>query len=230
MATAQEILNLTILAEMCRSSLAQKEMTIEVIHSLNSYEARLAAIGKSENHKVISTSHHDFTPDDAFGVIIQHKGEDIGGVAARLLRLGTTSLSDYWRNSSRRLYGEGEVDMIGRITRAADQIRGRVVYEGELYISSEYRGHQVNLTAVMFYLHVLSVLTWKPDWLYGFIRMRHVSKVGKYGFSGFHVGAQEWLQEAERRNSDECLVTLEPSSLHDAIAHYIREPHFFTDL
>lgn len=227
MQNAADANDLIQLVSLCRDRLRSDGMGFEVISDLDEYERAMSEIGKEENYPMASTSMHDMTTEDAMGVLIRRGDDLIGGVASRLMHLGGDGLARHLQKSARRYYGGNRREMVHGVCSGADDVRGRAVYEGELFLAEGWRGRAVNLPAVMHFVHAISALTWSPDWIYAFIRHHHASKAAQYGFSGFYVAAQHWTHLGERRNHDECLLTLRPRDLVEAARFYTSHPASF---
>lgn len=214
------------LAALSLSRMAQQGGSIRAAFDMRAFEEAMEAIGKPYRHPMISSEWHDFASDDAFGLMLVQDGQHIGGVAARVLDLGRDSLAEHWEASYRRLY-PGVADPIRARVSAASEMRGRLVYQGELWVHPEWRGGAVNLSAAMYYLHVLSALKWRPDWIYGFVRIEGIRFVPSYGFTHQHVAAHRWLREVEGRGDNECLVSLTFRELCESAEYFTRNPKNF---
>lgn len=219
--------NIVQLTHICLSGLLVGGFEIEVTTSIEDFEERLACAEKLPNHPMISPSWHDFSPTEVFALVFRVDGQDIGGVAARFIDLGESSLADHWARSYKRLYGgmlETPVHNFSSIPR--NEISGRIVYLGELFLKQEFRDRSLNWRAVFHYLFSLCFLRWRPDWIYGFVRQKDVldGKASRYGFTRQHVGPQEWITSKPRRSSSEYLVAVPRRDFHDAAAFYARNP------
>lgn len=211
------------LAYLARARTEACGIALEVTSDLREFERELAAIGKPENYPMISPQWHDFATGDALGLMLQSNGKTIGGVAARFLDLGSDSLADHWESSYRRLY-PGQGDPIKSRVSAAKSMRGRLVYEGELFLQKDWRNAAIELPAAIHYMHVLCALKWRPAWLYAFIRNDGMWCAPWYGWAHQHLAAHSWLREVERRSDRECLVSVSYEELCERAEYLISSP------
>lgn len=216
------------LAALALSRVERSKISMEVTSDLGAFEVELASAGKPENYPMISPKWHDFASGDALGLILQAHGETIGGVAARFLDLGEDSLADHWESSYRRFYPGCDDPVKSRVA-AAQKMRGRMVYEGELFLRKDWRGEQVNLPAITHYVHVLCALKWKPDWLYAFMRNDGLWCAPWYGWHHQHLAAHRWLRKVERRSDRESLVSVRYSELCERAEYLAANPDELPD-
>ena len=197
------------LASMLLWEVQDRGFNIEPVQSIDDFEGRVTALGKPENHPMLSPRWHDFLHSDAFGLILRSDGRDVGGVAARFTDLRDESLADYWARTYRRAYGSGAscpVRSPAPIVR--NQMSGKIVYVGEMFIIPDMRGMKHLSALLVRYLQVLSAITWRPDWIYGFVRDADAQrgKANQYGFSIQIPVAQIWAVDRPDRSSGEHLV------------------------
>lgn len=216
------------LASLALSKIENGGFAMRFSRDLREFEKEMAAIGKPENYPMISPEWHDFASGDAVGLLLKNEGNVVGGVAARFLNLGSDSLAEHWHQSYRRLY-PGSVDPVESRVSAAKTMRGRLVYEGELYLHPDWRGARVNLPAVSHYMHVLCALKWKPDWIYAFMRIEGLGCAPWYGWTHQHLAAQRWLRGVERRSDKECLVSVTYDELCERAEYLVQNSDQFPD-
>ncbi len=222
----QEI-DLTKIAALSLRRLGEEGFGLSCEADLRLFEESMEELGKRENYPMISAAWHDLSSSDAFGLLINRAGQGpVGGVAARHLNLGRDSLQEHWESSYARLY-PGDVPPISGGAAIASRMRGRIVYLGELFLCEEWRGGRVNLPAVMHCLHALVALKWRPDWVYGFIRIRGIRVAAEFGFSRTYPGAQNWLRSVDRRGVEECLVAVTFDEFCERANYFVRHPENF---
>lgn len=210
---------LTKMQRACLNRLSVTRVDIKGVDRLADFEKSMQEIGAGDSHPMISTSWHDLSTADGFGLEVWVDGKLAGGLAARHHDLGRAALAEHWADSYKRLYGGGETTPVSNFCAAArGEIRGRIVYLGQLYLEEKYRGTGINLGLILHYMHALSVQKWSPDWIYGFVRQADVlsGRAAWYGFTRQYVCAQVWDENIATRSSDEYLVAVTPSELSEA--------------
>lgn len=219
--------NLLTLSHNCLAGLSASSVELLPVPSIIDFERRMAALGKPPNHPMMSPKWHDMSPVDSFAIMFEVDGQEIGGVAARCLDLGEDALAKHWQETYSRMYTNGETSPVSGFSGAASrEIRGRVVYLGELFLAEGWRKGVVDWRLVFHYLFALSYLKWRSDWIYGFVRQQDVmrGKASRYGFTRQYVGPQTWTKCVERRSSQEYLVAISRQDLFDAAAFYSASP------
>jgi len=132
-----------------------------VQENIDAWQEEMTAIGKPKNHPMLSPEWQDFTLAEALGLQLIANGQLVGGVAARFHDLGQETLGEYWARSYRRMYGQGQsVPVHTPARRAAYDVKGRVVYLGELFINKDFRGDGIS-ALVMHYLFLLCAVRWR---------------------------------------------------------------------
>lgn len=215
------------MAKICIDRVGSDLLTFSETDDLSDFERQMTGIGKEQCHPMVSDKLHDFASDDVFGLYIKADGVCIGGMVARLVRLGSDSLDRHLLRSYSRYYrdcGGSPVTPRLNITR---QITGNVVYQGELFLSPNWRGGRVNVSAVMHYAHILSALKWQPDWIYAFMRIEGLPHASGYGFTRQHVGALNWIEGHPRRSDKECLVALPLHEFIETAEYFVLRPEQF---
>ena len=216
------------LAKLCMDRLSVDGLGLAETDDISEFEREMSTIGKAANHPMTSANYYDFATADAFGLFVRGpSGEIVGGMSARIVRLGRDSLATHLEQSYARLYSDSGANPVHSRLRIADEISGNVTYQGELYLHPEWRGGRVNVAAVMHYAHLLSALKWQPDWIYAFMRIEGISHAARYGFTRQHVGALLWSDCTPRRSEKECLVALNQIELHEVISFYLANPDRF---
>lgn len=212
----------------CLEILRTEGFEVRFVRDLNVFERRMEGVGKRVNYPMVSPRWHDFAPADAFGLVLERRGSDIGGVAARYHNLSGTTLAEYWAKSYARLYGASGASPVSEPAPLACRITGKVAYLGELYIAKKARGG-VASGALLVYLQALTQLEWDLDWVYGFMRAEDVDrgKATRYGFSYQVISAQMWHTEPADRASTEFLVGNDRDALGHMAARISTYPNVF---
>lgn len=156
------------------------------------------------------TRYFDFTPANAFWLSVTDSGgRIISVVAARFEDLSGIKLSDHWMQQQKRIYidphGE-DACLAEQSCPGADQITGRVVYHGDMWLEKDYRGG--SLAVLITRLSQLLVYAkWQPDYIYCFMSEKlvqrgfstgqgyaHMQPVGTHWLvAPRHIPADDWL-------------------------------------
>ncbi|WP_350333422.1 hypothetical protein [Coralliovum pocilloporae] len=156
------------------------------------------------------TRYFDFTPANAFWLAISEPGgRIISVVAARFEDLSGIRLSDHWLQQQKRIYIDpygGDARLAEQSCPGAEQITGRVVYHGDMWLEKEYRGGP--LAMLITRLSQLMVYAkWQPDYIYCFMSEKlvqrgfstgqgyaHMQPVGTHWLvAPHHIPADDWL-------------------------------------
>lgn len=215
---------------LCEQGLAARGLQIDPTTDFDSGEKRMVAMEKRGFTPMLSSQFHDLSKEDAFWLFLRKDGRDIAGVAARLDRLGSESLSDYWLRSYARLYGL-DTDGVSHLhaPAAVSNIRGKVAYLGEFYFYPFARGSRHLYSLFTHLLFCYCQLHWRPDWQYAFVRKKDVERglASLYGYTLQLPGAQTWLTPVRGRTSNEYLVALPSEDLVHAARFYTGSPEYF---
>lgn len=149
--------------------------------------------GRARQTPMMSISRNDFTLGTAFWLFLKVDGVCVGGCAAHFIDLRDEPFEQYLRRTSQEQYGRTE-DPIANIARPVSQeIRGRLVYIGELEIHPKYRGKLKTVSSFMRLLQSISVMKWPDfDWMYAFIPFHHIKLAALYGFTWQMPYAIRW--------------------------------------
>lgn len=214
----------------CEQELAARGIEIDPSTDFDQSEKRMIAMEKRGFTPMLSSQYHDLSKEDAFWLFLRKKGKDIAGVAARLDRLGSESLGDYWLRSYGRLYGldPEEVSYL-HAPLAVSDIRGKVAYLGEFYVYPFARGSRNLYRLFTHLLFCYCQLHWRPDWQYAFIRKKDVERglASVYGYTVQVPGAQTWLTPVRGRTSNEYLVALPSRDLVHTARYHTGSPENF---
>lgn len=205
-----------------------REAGYDIEESTNYAESvqRLKPFGKILT-PMMSPSANDFAQGNCFWSLLLHDGECIGGIAARHDVLKNETLGSFLRRQACRIYGGGVEQPITYVSRFLEQeVRGELVYFGDLVLSKEHRGKGTHLRYFTVYCQMLAAVMWDADWQYSFIPEVHAQSGGayNYGFAKTIPGAQEWGSEpGSRKNSEVCVISSR-TDLTDAARYFSRFP------
>jgi hypothetical protein len=218
------------MAGLCLNMIHANGVYIEDTSDLRVFADRMGAIGKQDNHPMLNPNRQVILEHQAFGLILRRGDADIGGVASRFINLGATTLSEYWEQEYRVLYGDGITSPTGFPSPLAKaEIRGRIGYLGELYLVRPERGLPGVTPAILRYIQCVAFAQWNLDWVYGFMRKGDMerSKGTDYGFLRQELSAQIWLADEPRRASTEFLVANDAYQIRHIAARCIKDPRSF---
>ncbi|MEM8812255.1 MAG: hypothetical protein AAGF59_06510 [Pseudomonadota bacterium] len=155
--------------------------------------------------------HETLKPTEAFWVICRgHNGGLIAAVAAKLEDLGPMNAADYWKMHLPRVYRENArrpIEFEPAQSRAAANLKGRLVYVGDAYASPELR--KSGLAPAMGKLAQLAAFgMWNFDTCYAFIHNAGMVRgVGtNHGFCHQHEIAIRWKTNPPQFLPDNWLV------------------------
>lgn len=190
--------------------LESKGFEVEELAELGEVHGILEEVGKGYLTPYNSPYANDFTQANALWLVARKDGRPAFVGCARLEDLGSESVSDYWRRLFVRHHGAQAVfsDVHPEVER---ELRGKLVYFGDLYVADWVRGSRDTLRAFVALGHLAVSLKWDPDWVYCFIRERDVLRGAGalYGFTRQFGLAFEWQCEPPSpRNGTEMLVAV----------------------
>lgn len=221
--------SIQLLSALSLGELQKDDVRLVATNDLRAFERQMLSAGARENHPMMSPRHNDFGSADSLGLLLLNGGEEVlGGIAARVVDLGADSLATHMEENYRRLYGGGEVDVITSRCSAANQINGRVVYQGQWYFRESSRG-SLHTPAMFHYFHSLCFAKWRPDWVYGFFPVRLAERAFVHGYPHTYLQAHRWHIEADRRGPKECLVCSSFEEFVERAESLIEHPEFFPE-
>ena len=159
--------------------------------------------GKEWQSPMFSLMRNDFTRGTAFWAFLMKDGVEVGGVALRYYDLRGESLESYLHRTSNAQYGGGDPVIESIAKPVSENIGGRLVYIGELYVAKEARGNIKVLRAFIRLSVVLAAMSWQNfDWVYAFIPKEHARLADAYGFTYRLPKAITWKQPEPKGRLD----------------------------
>lgn len=185
-------LSVALLAADCVRRLA--EAGIETEQS-SDFELALETVGELDKPYLtdfLSPRKNDFFESNCFWLILRDgNGRPAGMIGARIDETGAEPLSRYSVRKLRNIFPDEEAVPVrpDRLPRIAEQIKGRVVYIGDLFFGQRLRTTNRQLLRIFLRLHYCTIsLKWREfDWLYAFLRteMSPAARPGSIIFRGF---------------------------------------------
>ena len=182
--------------------LKQDGIYLEQCSDFEKIERFAADIKKPGILPILSPSDNDFFETNCFWLLAsayekngdpEQTGRPVGMIGMRRDQSGRESLKSYSERKLRTLFPtEANVAIRpDRLPSFADDIRGDIVYMGDLYFSSERRSALVkreNMRKFATIAYSLIYLKWTDlDWLYAFLRDRDVRRGATWMLSLIHI-------------------------------------------
>jgi hypothetical protein len=160
-------------------------------------EAAAQADGKPEISEPFSRRYFDTVEDDAICIIGRDAATDriVHTQALRRDRLGERTLFAHWKEQLRRIYADpAPAAQLGKNhCPAARDIRGDVVYHGDLWLDPAFRGKGAS-EALTRLGQALGFMRWNPDYIYAFVSEALIMKgvTLRQGYMHFQPIANDW--------------------------------------
>jgi hypothetical protein len=229
--TASE-LNVALLAAECVARLANTGIRVEQTSDFDLAMATVAEMDKPYLTDFLSPRKNDFFESNCFWLILRApEGSASGMVGARIDDTGREPLSAYAARKLRNLFPEeAEVPVRpDRLPRIAQEIRGRVVYTGDLFVGPGLRTtNRQMLRTLVLLLYSTIHLKWQPfDWLYAFLRDRDVSRGAPwlYHFPRVYPLAHSWTLRPSVQTGEHWLAAMDRLEFVDMLSTYLAAPH-----
>ena len=191
---ARELLELEIMkrAVPCLAYLEAQGFQVVSSDNFMDVERRVAETKRTRQNPMMSIRRNDFTSESAFWLFLEQEGKTIAGVSAKFENLGTEPFDAYLRRTSRHQY-DRHADPITHIARpVAEEIKGRLIYIGELEFHPDFRGQRTVFRAFI-RLHLsLAAMKWDFDWFYAYLPDAHISLTSVYSFTWVMPEAITW--------------------------------------
>lgn len=186
-------------------------LTIEESADFTTFEA--AALASEDRYLMedFSTRFFDLHAGNAFWIGVKDAAGGIASLqAAKMDELRDRPLAAFWQQQQRRIF----VDPAGGDTRLGEfhaaeafELRGRIVYHGNLWLRRDLRGRGLaeKLTQMGF---LVALLKWQPDWLYGLMAEANALKgFGlRVGYRRFAPRGTHWIVPPAHIRPDDWLV------------------------
>ncbi len=215
------------LIAICREKLLRDGLAVHVEQDFDRVPKIIEAIGKPYLTPKMSPFFNDFTAENCFWLRLEKDGETVALAGARLDDLGDGSITEYWRRTMRRQYGNGEVEMVTQVASPLErELKGRLAYFGDLHFSRAAGRSLKTVRRFVLIGHMITALKWNPDWTYAFLREDDVRRGGgyHYGFNRYIPDAQFWVDPpSPRENTEYCVMTNRRDLAYMAQA-FIRSP------
>ncbi len=213
---------------LCLSELNSKGYDLTVLDDPTDIPEIIAGMGKPYLTPKLSPKFNDFTSEDTFWLLLSNGEETVGAAGCRFEDLGTRKISQHWKSSLKRQYGEGERDVIEWVSPQVDEVlKGKLVYYGDLFFTPEAGRSRRILRLFVLIGHLWTFLKWDPNSIYAFVREKDLSRGANfyYNFPRFIPSPQRWVKPApEPREDSEYVVMLARADLDALVEMYLSSP------
>lgn len=224
-------LSVALLAADCVSRLATSGIHAE---QTSDFDLALDTVNKMDKPYLtdfLSPQKNDFFEANCFWLILRDgDGAASGMIGARIDETGNEPLSSYSVRKLRNMFPE-ESDIPvhpDRLPRIAEQIKGRVVYIGDLFFGHRLRTTNRQLLRTFLMLHYCTIhLKWRDfDWLYAFLRDRDVARGAPwlYHFPRVYPLAHSWTLKPSVQTGEHWLAAMDRLEFADVLSTYLVAP------
>lgn len=215
------------LIAICREKLLRDGLVVQVEQDFDVVHDIIEEIGKPYLTPKMSPFFNDFTATNCFWLLLRKDDEIVAAAGARLDDLGDGSITEYWRRTMRRHYGNGVREIVTRVADPLEQdLKGKLAYFGDLYFTRAAGRSLRTVRRFVLIGHMLTSLKWDPDWTYAFLREDDVRRGGcfHYGFNRYIPDAQFWVDPPNPRCNTEYCVMINRRDLGFMAETLIRSP------
>lgn len=225
-------LSVAMLASDCVARLAEAGIHVEQTSDFELALELVQAMDKPYMTDFMSPRKNDFFEANCFWIVLRDdKGEASGMVGARMDDTGREPLSAYSVRKLRNIFPEEDSVPVqpDRLPRIADEIAGRVVYTGDLFVGNGLRTtNRRTLRTLVLLLYCSIRLKWRDfDWLYAFLRDRDVSRGAPwlYHFPRVYPLAHSWTLKPSVETGEHWLAAMDRLEFADVLGTYLVAPH-----
>lgn len=224
-------LAITKLASECARRLAEADVHVEQTSDFDHAATIIEQLDKPYLTDYMSPMKNDFFESNCFWLILNDEhGQPGGMVGARFDDSGREPLSSFSERKIRNIFpNEANVPISpDRLPRLADEIAGRVVYTGDLYVNQGFRTTSRSvLRTVVLLLYTMVLLKWNDlDWIYAFMRDRDVRRGATwlYHFPRCYPMAHSWTKPPSDQTGENWLAAMSRLELMDLLSAYLAAP------
>ena len=224
-------LDVAMLAANCTNRLAEAGIHVE---QTSDFDLAMRAIEASEKPYLtdfLSPRKNDFFEDNCFWLVFNDEdGVPSGVIGSRMDMTGREPLSGYAHRKLRNIFPDEDHVPIrpDRLPRVADEIMGKVIYTGDLYLGANLRTTSRSaLRLIMLLQYCVIFLKWTDfDWLYAFLRDRDVRRgaTWMYHFPRTYPMAHSWTSPPSDQTGDNWLAAMSRLEMVDLFAAYFTAP------
>ena len=224
-------LSITMLAAECIRRLEAADIFVDQTSDFDRAMQTIEQLDKPYLTDYMSPLKNDFFESNCFWLILNDQDGQPGGmVGARFDDSGREPLSAYATRKLRSIFPD-EMDVPvshDRLPRIAEEISGRVVYTGDLYLSRTFRTtNRHTLRIIVLLLYTVMTLKWTDlDWVYAFMRDRDVRRGAAwlYHFPRSYPMAHSWTKPPSVESGENWLAVMSRLELMDLLSAYFTAP------
>jgi len=224
-------LSVALLAASCTNRLAEAKIFVEQSSDFDLAMRAIEMADKPYLTDFLSPRKNDFFEENSFWLIFNDEDGTPGGViGSRMDQTGREPLSAYASRKLRNIFPDEDHVPIrpDRLPRVADEIMGKVVYTGDLFLGPALRtANRTNLRTIMLLQYCVIYLKWTDfDWLYAFLRDRDVRRgaTWMYHFPRTYPMAHSWTSPPSDQSGDNWLAAMSRLEMVDLFAAYFAAP------
>jgi hypothetical protein len=184
------------LGQLC-GYLSRHGLEVEEISNVAKVPELVAEAEKPYLTPLSSPEFNDFTHENSIWLVAKRAGKPVYLGCARLEDIGREPVDNYWSRTFARAYGHGFSERIIDNVRPeiSRDLKGRLVYFGDLFVCEKERGSRNKLRAFVAIGQLASLLKWNPDWIYCFVRKRDIMRgaAALYGFNRNFGPPFDWI-------------------------------------
>ena len=224
-------LSVAMLASDCVARLAESDIHVE---QCTDFDLALETVGHMDKPYLtdfLSPRKNDFFESNCFWLILRDgEGMPSGMIGARIDETGGEPLSSYSVRKLRNMFPEEDGVPVrpDRLPRIAEEIRGRVVYIGDLFFGQRLRTTNRQMLRTFLLLHYCVIhMKWREfDWLYAFLRDRDVARGAPwlYHFPRVYPLAHSWTLRPSVETREHWLAAMDRLEFSDVLATYLVAP------
>lgn len=173
-------LDTSVLVGRCAERFRELGLRVRQSSDFNEIEGLVDRLEKPYLTQQLSPNWQEFTEETAFWLIAEdHAGAPVASIGARMDQLGSEHIASYWFRQLKRIMGDGEKSPISskHFPPVAYQMKGNIVYFGDLFVKPAIRGApRFPLRAFSVMAYSLAMVQWKVDWFYAFFSDKHAKQ------------------------------------------------------
>ncbi|MQY41514.1 hypothetical protein GG681_02585 [Epibacterium sp. SM1969] len=218
-------------SEQLKEKLSQRGFELRLVQDEQCLGQMFNDIGKTETHPVSELHLDQLKRGEGFWLAMQHEGEFVTCISARVEHLHDRSFGEFWTNHCQSKYPE-RTHLVDQVS---DQLNttldGCLVYFGGVQVAEGWQGNIARLKLFCDFARCVAYDRWAFDWLYTIINRKHRALSRIYGFEEIFDDAVSWVDPvpeglsndqvylASRRQMVEARLFANPGELGDNRCH-----------
>ena len=226
-------LDTSVLVGRCAERFRELGLRIRQFNDFSKIDDLVKEIGKPYLTPQLSPNWHEFTEETAFWLIAEEMdGAPVAMMGVRLDQLGGETLADYWVRQLTRLLGEEKKSPIDtrHFPPVGRQIKGNVVYFGDLFIKPSGRGApRFPLRAFSVMAYSLAMVQWNVEWFYAFATDKHARQgvQAQYMMVRSYPFVHYWDEPRPQRTDTDWVMCMDRDDANYMIETALERADFF---